>query len=254
MNQKILPSVMAKSQQQLDALFKKLNGVAKHLHLDIADGKFVPNRSLHFPFRLSSKFKYNAHLMIKHPEKWIKKHGRKVDLCIVHFEAIKNPRKYIKSIKKVAFAINPETKVSKIKPYLKDVDYVLIMTVHPGFYGARYLKSPLKKIKEIKKINPKIKIIVDGGMKPKTIKGASKAGADFFVSGSFVSKSEHPRKAMAELRNKLRVRKGFIPFSQVLKKLRKTKQDKVLFLQPKKPPKRDKYIPLKEMLVRLRKK
>ena len=85
---------------------------------------------------------------------------------------------------------------------IKDIDYILILTVHPGFYGAKYLRGPLRKIKQIKKMNSKIKIIVDGGMKPSTIRDAR--GADFFVSGSFISKAENPKKAVRELEKRIR--------------------------------------------------
>ncbi|MBI4147194.1 hypothetical protein HY494_00925 [Candidatus Woesearchaeota archaeon] len=196
MRRNVFPSVMAKNQQELETMLNNLAGVAASLHLDVADGKFVPNTSLWFPFKLSKKFKYIVHLMVKEPGKWIQKHGEKVDLCIVHAETI-NLADYIQTIKKqkkkVALALNPETKVSKIKPYLKFLDYVLILTVHPGFYGAKYLKYPLKKITEIKQGNPRIKIIVDGGMNPTTAKDAAKAGADYIVSGSFITKAEKPK-------------------------------------------------------------
>ena len=101
-------------------------------------------------------------------------------------------------------ALKPETKVKEVKDFLKDVDYVLILTVHPGFYGAKFLSAPLKKIKQIKKINPKIKIIVDGGMDPKTIKKAVKAGADLFVSGSYVTKAENPKERIKILLSSLK--------------------------------------------------
>lgn len=199
MRQKVFPSVMAKNQQELDVMLRNLHGVATYLHLDVADGRFVHSKSLWFPFRLSSKFKYIAHLMIKEPERWIKKHGKKVEFSIVQAETVKIS-KYLqdtkKRKKKVAFALNPETKISKIKNYLKEIDYVLILTVHPGFYGSFYLKYPLKKIKEIKKINPKVKVIVDGGMKPSTVKDAAKAGADYIISGSFITKVEKPKERM----------------------------------------------------------
>ncbi len=198
-NQKVFPSVMAKSQSELDAILKNLHGVAKHLHLDIADGKFVPNTSLWFPFRLSKKYKYIAHLMVREPEQWIEKHGKKVEFCIVQAEMVKI-KDYInfakKQKRKIAFALNPETKISKIKSHLKDIDYILILTVHPGFYGAKYVQAPLKKIKEIKKINSRIKIIVDGGMNPSTAKEAAAAGADYIISGSFITKAENPRERM----------------------------------------------------------
>ena len=195
---------MGKSQKEINTLFSKLEGVSKELHLDIADGKFVHNTSLWFDFKLSKKFKYNAHLMIAHPERWIEKHGKKVDLCIVHFHALKHIQFFIEYMrsknKKVAIALNPETKIKELKHYLPDIDVILILTVHPGFYGAKFLSSPLKKIKKIKKINPDITVFVDGGMNPKTIRKAKKAGADFIISGSFISKSKNPRKAMRELR------------------------------------------------------
>ncbi len=199
---RVFPSVMAKNQRELDEMLKNLAGVAPYLHLDVADGKFVLSKSLWFPFRLSSKFKYIAHLMVKEPEKWITKHGKKVEFCIVQAETV-NVADYIKKTKlqkkKVAFALNPETKVSSIKKYLKDIDYVLILTVHPGFYGGKYLKAPLRKIKEIKKVNPKVKIIVDGGMNPKTARDAVRAGADYIVSGSFITKAQKPKERMREM-------------------------------------------------------
>ena len=199
MRRNVFPSVMAKNQQELETMLNNLAGVATSLHLDVADGKFVPNTSLWFPFKLSKKFKYIVHLMVKEPGKWIQKHGKKVDFCIVQAETV-DLAGYIqtakKQKKKVALALNPETKVSKIKPYLKFLDYVLILTVHPGFYGAKYLKYPLKKINKIKQGNPKIKIIVDGGMNLTTAKDAVKAGADYIVSGSFITKAENPKERM----------------------------------------------------------
>jgi len=200
---------MTKNQKEMNAHFKKLSGVAKILHLDVSDGKFVPTKYNYFPFRLSSKFKYNTHLMVKEPLAWVKKFGSKVDAIIFHEEPLsaKKVKEVIalikKKRKKVGLALKPETKVNSIKDFISELDHVLILTVHPGFYGARYLKAPLKKIKLVKKLNPKIKVIVDGGMNPKTIKGAAKAGADYFVSGSFVTKSDNPKKAIRELRAKI---------------------------------------------------
>jgi len=194
---------MAKNQQELNQDFKKLKGAAKTIHLDIVDGKFAPNKIFQFPFKLSRQFNYNAHLMIKNPEKWIKKNLKRINLFIPQFEEIKNPQKYIcwmkNKKKKIAFALKPETKVEQIRLYLKEINTLLILTVHPGFYHGKYLRSNLKKIPQIKKLNPKIKIIVDGGMHPKTINQAAKAGADFFVSGSYTTKADNPKKAIQDL-------------------------------------------------------
>ncbi|MBI4983661.1 hypothetical protein HZC32_03385 [Candidatus Woesearchaeota archaeon] len=204
MPQIILPSIIAKNQRELNSAFRRLEKVVRELHLDVVDGKFAKNNSLNFNFKLSPQFKYNMHLMVKHPEKWIKKYWTKVDLFIPQLEEIKGVSAYIKWMKKgkkkVAFALKPETNINRIKPFLPDCDYLLILTVHPGFYGSRFLPGALKKIAALKKINPKIKVIVDGGMNLVTVKKAARAGADYFVSGSYVTQAERPEERIKKLR------------------------------------------------------
>ncbi len=205
MKARIYPSVVAKGQKELHHVLKNLSGVVGTLHLDVVDGKFAKNHSLDFPFRLSSKFKYNAHLMVRNPEKWIRKHGKKVDFYVVHFEVLRDVGKYVEETKrrkkKVALALLPETKVGEVKGYLNEVDIVLVLTVHPGFYGGRFMRGSLKKISQIKKINPGIKVMVDGGMNQKTIKEAKKAGADWFVVGSYIQKAKDKRKVVREMQS-----------------------------------------------------
>ncbi len=205
----VYPSIMGNSQEEINTLFKNLKKVSREFHLDIADGKFVPNTSLLFKFKLRKGYKYNAHLMIVEPEKWIQDNAKKVNLCIVPVETLKNIPKFIKSMKlrkeKIAFSLNPETNVSELKQYEKDIHTILILTVHPGFYGAKFLKAPLKKIEQIKQLNPKIKIIVDGGMNPETVKLTK--GADHIVSGSFITKSEDPKRSMRQLRKAIKENK-----------------------------------------------
>ena len=204
MKQQIFPSVMAKNEQELALLLKKLNGVAKTLHLDVADGKFVPSNSLDFYLTLPKNFTYMAHLMMEQPQPWIEKYGKQMKLCIPHFSAIRNVSGHIAWMKrmnfKIAMALTPDVTIEKITPYLQEIEYILILTVHPGFYGSPYVKSELQKIPALKALNPKLKIIVDGGMNPKTIKEAQKAGADYFVSGSYITLSNDPKKAMQMLK------------------------------------------------------
>lgn len=205
MAQIIFPSLMSKNQKELDQDLKKLKGAVKILHLDIVDGKFAKNKTFQFPFKLNKQLNYHAHLMIKNPEKWINQHGKKVNTILFHPETVKKEKikQLIKKIKnkkrKAGLALKPETEVKAIKPYLNQLDYVLILTVHPGFYGGKFLSSKLKKIKQAKKPNPKIKIIVDGGMSPQTIKKAKRAGADFFVSGSYITKANNPEQRINSL-------------------------------------------------------
>ncbi len=204
MKQLILPSIIAKSQSELDAKLRRFQGAVKTLHLDIVDGRFAPNKSLEFSFTLQKKFQYQTHLMVKDPEKWIQKqiNNSSINLFIPHFEAIDYPSRYLlwmKQLKKkTAVAILPETTVGHLQEHLPHLNYVLILTVHPGFYGSQYLPSELQKIKLIKKVNPNVKVIVDGGMNLTTIKEAAKAGADLFVTGSYLNNYQ-PKKAMAEL-------------------------------------------------------
>ncbi|MEK6950649.1 MAG: hypothetical protein AABX13_02905 [Nanoarchaeota archaeon] len=226
MAQLIYPSIIARNQQELKEKYSQyapLQGIVKTLHLDIVDGRFAPNKSLQFPFKLSSQFRYDAHLMIKDPELWIKRQLRSsglqgntrksntkslINLFIPHFEAIYFHSRYIlwmRQLKKpVAFAILPETNVTHLKEHLPYMDYVLVLAVHPGFYGSKYMHSELLKIKPIKKVNPRVKIIVDGGMNPETITEAKKAGADLFVSGSYLVNNHNARKAFRELKRELR--------------------------------------------------
>lgn len=206
MKQIIFPSIMAKNQKELEEDFKKLRGAVEELHLDVVDGKFAPNHSLNFNLQLSGKFFYTAHLMIKDPEEWIKKYlkQKKIKMFIPQFEEVRNKKKYISWMKeqnqKIAFALKPETRVEEIASYLPDTSCVLILTVKPGFYGSPYLPKNLKKIQQIKSINSRIEVIVDGGMNPETIGEAAKAGADYFVSGSYTTKAEKPKESIRKLK------------------------------------------------------
>jgi ribulose-phosphate 3-epimerase len=197
---KIWPSVMSKNQKELNSYLKELKGVVKTLHLDVVDGKFADSKAMWFDFRLSKNFNYTIHLMIKNPEKWIKKNIKKKWLFIPQFEEVKDVVEYIKWMrkerKKVAFAIKPETKIKELKPYLNKVDYILVLTVHPGYYGSPFLPKNLRKIKQIKKINPKIKIIVDGGVKDRTIQKIKKYNPDILITGSYIKDSANKKAAI----------------------------------------------------------
>jgi ribulose-phosphate 3-epimerase len=145
--------------------------------------------------------------MVNNPIKWIKKHGKKVDIILLHIESFSNKSEIYQAIeivrkmnKKVGLCINPETPAKKLVPFLNIIDQVLFMTVHPGRYGAKFLPTTLKKVKEIRSINPYIDLEVDGGITSKTIGIAMRAGANKFVSGSYLIKSKSIKKAINTLR------------------------------------------------------
>ena len=145
--------------------------------------------------------------MINNPLEWIEKHWGKVDTILVHFEATQNPDEIIKSVRKkkrrVGFVLNPETSVEKLKTYLDKIDEILIMTVNPGFYGSKFLPEALQKVEDLRNLKPDLDIEVDGGITDETIKQAYLAGANMFVSGSFIVKSENVKKAIDTLKDQV---------------------------------------------------
>ena len=189
-------------------IFSRIKDSARLLQLDVMDNKFVPNASLDFDFLLPQEaYRFEAHLMIENPDEWIGKYWKKVDTIIAHFEAVKNPEGMIESVKKkdrkMAFALNPETDIGQIRDYLSQIDQVLVMTVHPGFYGSSFLPETMDKIRRLRDLKPGLDIEVDGGITADTIDEANKAGANMFVSGSYLIKSENIRERIAILENKI---------------------------------------------------
>ena len=203
MNKKkeIIPAIIAKTQDELDYLLEKLGDLVEIAQLDIMDNKFVPNTSLFFNFTLpKSSLKYEAHLMIENPEVWIEKNYHKVDTILIHYESCNNPKKIIADVKnrnkRVGFVLNPETPAKKIFDFIDDIDQVLIMTVKPGFYGSPFLPEMLNKIKELRDKKPNLDIEVDGGITDRTIDLVNNAGANLFVSGSYIMKSDNVSKSI----------------------------------------------------------
>lgn len=196
MNRLIIPSVIAKTQEELDRVFSKVQNIASLFQLDVMDGRFVPNHSLDFDFRLPrDKYEYEAQLMVENPEKWVENNGEKVDTIIAQIESVKNPESFIKYVKnkqkRVGFAIKPETDVVQIQDYLESIDQVLVMTVHPGYYGGEFLPPTLDKVKRLRGLKPELDIEVDGGIQPQTIGKAKEAGANLFVCGSYLITAEN---------------------------------------------------------------
>lgn len=206
----ILPSVIAKDQLELNNVIEKVKDHVSWLQLDVMDGKFVPTHSLDFDFELpKSDKKYEAHLMVAEPEKWIQENHDKVNTILFHVEPCQTIKEIIKIInliklknKKAGIAVNPETSVDEIKPYIDEIDEILVMTVNPGFYGAKFLPETLEKVKLLRKLRPELDIEVDGGMNPETIELAKHAGANYFIVGSFLQKSDDVKAALQELNKK----------------------------------------------------
>ncbi|MFH1193743.1 MAG: ribulose-phosphate 3-epimerase [bacterium] len=207
----IIPAILAKSQKEFEEKIKKILPFSDFIQIDVMDGVFVPNTTwadtdviehLHLPAR------FEAHLMVKNPEagvieEWAKAGAARI---IFHIEATKKPEQCIKQIKKykkeIGIAINPKTPLAKLKPFLKTSDYVLVMGVTPGFSGQKFQPVALEKIKQLKKIAPRVKIGVDGGVNKTNAKKIYAAGADYLNAASAIFKAKNIAKAIEELNDK----------------------------------------------------
>jgi len=203
----IIPAIIATNQEELNQRINKVKDHVKTLQLDVMDGNFVPTHSLDFNFTLpETDCKYEAHLMVNNPEEWIEKNHQIADVILVHIESTQEPEKIIELVKskgkKIGFVLNPDTPTEKIRPFLDNIDEVLIMTVNPGYYGSKFLPETLEKVKELRALKPNLEIEVDGGIGLETIEQAYKAGANLFITGSYLQKSEDVTEAIKALEEK----------------------------------------------------
>ncbi len=165
-------------------------------HVDVMDGMFVPNLGIGIDMtaslrKHSDKF-FDVHLMIMQPERYIERFIQAgADGISFHVEATEKVEECIEIIRKhgkrAAIAINPNTPIERIKPYLDKIDMALLMTVYPGYGGQKYITDVNEKIKELRAIvGEDFDIEVDGGVNASTIEMAKEAGANVFVAGTAV--------------------------------------------------------------------
>jgi len=210
MKKEIIPAIIAKDQEELESRIDNVKDNVCTIQLDVMDGIFVKNRSIDFDFKLPEKAgrcSFEAHLMVTDPYGWIERNIDKVDTVLVHIESCSDPEEIIDTVhkkkKRVGFALNPKTDIQQVRPYIERLDQVLVMTVEPGFYGSKFVREALNKVRELRELAPEIDIEVDGGMHPDTIGLAAKAGANLFVSGSFTVDSDDPAAAIAALKKEV---------------------------------------------------
>ncbi|WP_026882340.1 ribulose-phosphate 3-epimerase [Clostridium akagii] len=211
---KLSPSILSADFTKLgeDVLAIEQYG-ADMVHVDVMDGRFVPNISFGFPvikaLKRVSGLAMDVHLMIEEPSKYIDAFSEAgADIITVHYESdihLDRTIKYIKSLgKKAGVAINPSTPVSVLEYVLRNVDMILIMSVNPGFGGQSFIDYSLEKIQEVKKMadkyNPNLLIEVDGGIDPSNIEDVVKAGANVIVAGSAVFKNNNVEENIKQLK------------------------------------------------------
>ena len=193
---KIIPAILTNSVEDLCAKLRQIQGAVDWAQIDLMDGKFVNNTSISLKdlSRTKTKLNLEVHLMVLRPEKFFQDCQKiKIKRVIFHLEAVKKINEILRTAEKYNFqigiALNPETAVNKVKPYLNKISYILLLSVHPGFSSQKFIPSVLNKIKALKKIAPEIKIGVDGGINTENIKQVAAAGADYIMAASAIFKN-----------------------------------------------------------------
>ena len=210
----IAPSLLSADFLHLEDACKMLNeSHADWFHLDVMDGRFVPNISFGMSIikqlrKATNKF-FDVHLMILEPEKYAEEFKDSgANGLTVHLEACPHLHRNIQQIKslgmKAGVAINPSTPVSFLKNIIRDIDLVCLMSVNPGFGGQSFIPHSLKKINELKTLISQsastAKIEVDGGVSIKNAVEIIHAGADVLVAGNAIFGAENPKEMIQKLK------------------------------------------------------
>jgi len=210
----VAPSFLAADFLHLDKACEMVNqSEAEWFHLDVMDGRFVPNISFGIPvisaIRKATTTVCDVHLMIEEPEKYAEAFkAAGADVLTVHAEACKHLHRNLQQIKdlgmKAGIALNPQTPISMIDEVLAGADLVCIMTVNPGFGGQKFIHSMLKKVESLKesiiKKGANTLIEIDGGVTLDNAADLVRAGADVLVAGNTVFAANDPMSVIAALK------------------------------------------------------
>lgn len=204
---RVTPAILANDFQQLAMLIRKAETFADYIQVDIMDGEFVPSTSVSREelAGVKTSLRNEAHLMVARPEDWLETLAEfGSEAVLFHFEAVADPASMIGTIREAGFgvglAVNPETTVGDIQGLVDEVDSVMFMAVHPGFYGAAFIPEVLDKIGELKEMFPDTQVGVDGGIKEDNALLAKQARADFVCIGSAIFQAPDPGQAYDRLK------------------------------------------------------
>ena len=191
---------------------------ADWFHLDVMDGVFVPNITFGSPvldiFKNYATKPLDIHVMIVNPENYIDKFSSyNPDIITIHMEAVNDISAVLKKIKnlniKAGLAINPDTPIKHLEPYINEIDMVCLMGVFPGFSGQKFINKTNSRLRDLKNLieskKSKVLIQIDGGVDLSNVKELSRLGADILVSGSCIFKSKNPSKIIDSLKKESKV-------------------------------------------------
>ena len=210
----VAPSVLAADFTNLRAEFELVNqSTADWFHVDVMDGRFVPNISfgqfiVKFMKSIAEK-PLDVHLMIEEPERYVESFREAgADVITVHYEATRHLHRVIQQIKatgaKAGVAVNPHTSTALLEDVLEDVDLICLMSVNPGFGGQKFIYQTLSKIRQLRERltvrNCSALIEIDGGVGLQNAEAILQAGADVLVAGSSVFRADDPTRAIQRLK------------------------------------------------------
>jgi len=204
----IIPAIIPKNLQEIEEKIKLVEPYVNWVQLDVMDGEFVDNKTWNNPNdlkKIKTSLKLEAHLMINNPEEmiddWINSGLKRI---IIHYEATNKHKEIIEKVKEtrleIGLAINPETSIEVIDEFIKDINLVLIMSVHPGFGGQDFLNESVDKIRQLRERYKNVNIEVDGGVNLETASNIIQAGANILISGSAIFKSNNIEQTIKQLR------------------------------------------------------
>lgn len=214
----IAPSILSADFSRLGEEVRAVEAAgADIIHFDVMDGHFVPNITVGplvlEAVRKITKLPIDAHLMIDHPDQYVAEFIKAgANYISVHVEASRHLHRSIQLIRslgaKAGIALNPHTPVAAMGYILDEVDFILVMTVNPGFGGQKFIPAAFKKVEELDRMRREHKlnfqIEIDGGIKVENIAEVSAAGVDIFVAGSAIFQSKDYAETIAQMRRALR--------------------------------------------------
>ena len=213
---KFAPSLLSADFARIADGIATVEGGAQYLHLDVMDGRFVPNITwgpkIIGDLRKLSPLPFDCHLMIVEPERYVDEfRAAGADIITFHYEATPHAHRLLTHLRstgaKAGIAINPQTPVSMLRDIVEVADLVLVMSVNPGFGGQPFIEHALAKLEEARVLiderNPACELEVDGGIGDANIERARDAGATILVAGSSVFESRDPKAAVRALRERL---------------------------------------------------
>lgn len=200
----IIPAILVKTRGEL---LHKIGLVKDHVNiiqLDIMDGEFVPNKTIGLEeLHDLPEAKYEFHWMVNHPEKYIEKMPGP-NMHLVHVETLTDIAAVEAAVEKaggkLGLALNPETPLEKLLPFASKAEEVLVMTVHPGFSGQKYIQEMEEKMRKLRELYPQLNIEVDGGIGLETIGRAYAAGANYLAAASAIFSTDNIKENVENLR------------------------------------------------------